>query len=392
MINRNGTRLTVLFLILALLLAASGCTANSELSAGSEAEEIVAVAGDYEIPYETLYYITMNKIADMKSFYGKDVFNDPAKVEELKKFVSENLFGYTEAMILVGRDYGVALDDSDIADKVQNDIDVMMANQFEDSRDSYIEMLNKNYLTDRYFRTYIAVSEYMTESVLREMLMKEEIDDSDEKARETIYDKECFARVIQVFIDPQYYKSDAAAKEKAESLRAMVAAATGTARLDAMYNAKQFSLDTDTREGLYIIRGEMNETFDEAVFVLDAETYGVSEVMYLNGGYCFVMRAPLNDDYVEENFEELKQKSYYLYLNQKVETYIKNTQLQWTEYGSSLDLLDLPVLEADGGEWVYTLLAVLIVGGVVVIIALFVRFLPDRGNKRKKGKGHSGKR
>ena len=391
MINRKGMRLTVLFLILALLLAASGCSANSELSAGSEAKEIVAVAGDYEIPYETLYYITMNKIADMKSFYGKDVFNDPAKVEELKTFVSENLFGYTEAMILVGRDYGIALDDSDIAEQVQNDIDVMMANQFEDSRDSYVEMLNKNYLTDRYFRTYIAVSEYMTESVLREMLIKGEIDDSDEAARLRIYGKD-FARVIQVFIDPQYYASDEAAKAKAESLQAMVAAATGTARLDAMYNAKQYSLDTDTREGLYIIRGEMNEVFDEAVFALDEEAYGVSEVMYLNGGYCFVLRAPLNDDYVEENFEELKQKSYYLYLNQKVERYIENTQVKWTEYGSSLDLLDLPVLEADGGEWVYTLLAVLIVGGVVVIIALLVRFLPDRDKKRKKGKGRSGKR
>ena len=75
-----------------------------------------------------------------------------------------------------------------------------------------------------------------------------------------------------------------------------------------------------------------------------------------------------------------------------MERYIENTQVKWTEYGSSLDLLDLPVLEADGGEWVYTLLAVLIVGGVVVIIALLVRFLPDRDKKRKKGKGRSGKR
>ena len=383
MTTKKITRLTVLLLTVALLLSACGCSVNSELRADSLANDTVATVGDYEIPYENLYFLAMNRIAEMKAVYGETVFDDPVKVEELKRFVAENLFGYTEAMILVGRDYGIEIDDSDIADRVQNEIDIMMANQLEDSRDAYIEMLNSHYMTDHYFRTYIAVSEYMTEAILQKMLISGEIDDSDKAARDRIYGGD-FVRVIQVFIDPQYYKSNEAAKEKADSLRAAVAAAeAGSARLDAMHTAKQYSLDTDTRDGLYIAKGEMDEAFDKAAFAL--EEYGVSEVMYLNGGYCFLMRAPLDDAYVTANFEALKQKSYYVYLNQKAERYMNEAKLEWTDLGAELDLLELEALEADGGEWIDTLIAALIIGAVVIVIALLVKFLPDK-DRRKAGR------
>ena len=372
-------------MLMALLLSLGGCAANGELRANAKADNTVAVVGDYEIPYENLYFLAMNQIADMKAVYGEAVFDDPAKVAELKTFVAENLFSYTEAMILVGLDYGIDVEGGDLADEVQSSVDTMMQNQFENDRQAYIDMLNKGYMTDHYLRTYLAVSEYLTEDILQKMLTSGEIDNSDAHARELIYG-ENFTHVYQVFIDPTLSRlTDEQALARAEQLRAQVAATATEERMSAMRTAIQYSLAMDDGSGLYIARGEMDREFDAAAFALD-ENYGVSEVMALNGGYCFVMRAPLDDTYVSAHFEELKQKSYYVYLNQKAEAYINGATLEWTEFGAELDLLNLPVLEADGGEWVNTLIAALIIGAVVIVIALLVKFLPDKDKKKSKKK------
>jgi hypothetical protein len=383
------TRIMASLMVVAMLLMACGCSANSEIRASGLADDVVATAGTYEIPYENLYFLAQNQIADMKAVYGENVFDDPAKVAELKAFVEKNLFGYTEAMIMVGKDYGIEVDDDGIADRVQDEIDRMMTNQLENDRDAYIKLLNERYMTDHYFRTYVGVSEFLVDDILQVMLRSGEIDNSDAAARDRIWGedengKAYFAHVYQVFIDPHFLlEDDAAARQKAETLRERVVAASD--RMDAMRTAIQSSHATDDGNGLYIARGEMDAEFDRAAFSMD-ENYGVSEVMYLNGGYCFLMRAPMDTDYVSQHFEELKQKSYYVYLNQKAEAYMTGSELTWTEDGLELDLLDLPELEADGGEWVKTLVALLIVGAVVGAIALLVVFLPDKDNKKKKAK------
>ena len=389
MTTKTILRTVALLLTFILLFSLVGCAANSELRANMRADNTVATVGDYEIPYETLYYLTMNQISDMKLIYGENVFDDPARVEELKSFVAENLFSYTDAMILVGREYGIEVEDSDIQDKVQTTVDNLISIDLEGDRSAYIDLLEMYYMTDHYFRTSIAVSEYMTDAILNKMLISGEIDDSDAAARERIYDGSVI-HVYQVYIDPNQpqFKSKEQAKDLAEQLRESVAGEQDTQkRLSAMFKAKQYSLDTDTRDGLYIAKGEMDRAFEAVAF--DLVEHEVSPVAYINGGYCFLMRAPLDDAYIDSHFEELKQKSYYVSLNQKAEAYIDSALVEWTEYGAELDLLDLPVLEADGGEWLDTVIAACIVGGVVLFIALLVKFMPDQDKKRM-AKGKAG--
>ena len=389
MTTKTILRTVALLLTFILLFSLVGCAANSELRANMRADNTVATVGDYEIPYETLYYLTMNQISDMKLIYGENVFDDPARVEELKSFVAENLFSYTDAMILVGREYGIEVEDSDIQDKVQTTVDNLISIDLEGDRSAYIDLLEMYYMTDHYFRTSIAVSEYMTDAILNKMLISGEIDDSDAAARERIYGGSVI-HVYQVYIDPNQpqFKSKEQAKDLAEQLRESVAGEQDTQkRLSAMFKAKQYSLDTDTRDGLYIAKGEMDRAFEAVAF--DLVEHEVSPVAYINGGYCFLMRAPLDDAYIDSHFEELKQKSYYVSLNQKAEAYIDSALVEWTEYGAELDLLDLPVLEADGGEWLDTVIAACIVGGVVLFIALLVKFMPDKDKKRK-AKGKAG--
>lgn len=385
--TKKITRPIVIFLLLALLLSASGCGINAELMSNAEADNVVATVGDLEIPYESYYFLAMNRMTELKAAYGNDYFNDPAHVEELKAFVADNLFGYTEAMILVGREYGLYLDSDEAESHVQDEIDKMMENQFENDRSTYIEMLNSRYMTDHYFRTYIGVTEYLIDEIFLQMSMRGESDYTAAEIKATVKGED-FAHVYQVFIDPQFLLGDEAlAKSKAESLREQVlAAAPGDARMEAMRKAIQHSHTVDGGEGLYVARGELQEQFDKAAFALNEAEYGVSEVMYLNGGYCFLMRAPKDDTYVDAHLAELEQKIDYIALNRKAERYLNELTLEWTEFGLELDIFDLPELEADGGEWVKTLIAVLIFAAIIGIIAALVVFIPYKDKKKKKKK------
>ncbi|MBR6726564.1 MAG: hypothetical protein IKM08_00080 [Clostridia bacterium] len=379
------TRPFCVLLLLLLLVSTCGCGINAELMASADADNTVAIAGDLEIPYENYYFLAMNQMADMKAVYGEDVFNDPQRVEELKSFVAENLFGYTEAMILVGRDYGLSLDSDEAQEMVQNEVDKMMVNQLENSRDAYIEMLNSRYMTDHYFRTYLGVTEYLVDAILLKMRTGGELDDSDDAAYRAVMGED-FTHVYQVFIDPQYLLGDSElAKSKANGLREQVISKTaGKERMDAMRVAIQSSHAIDDGNGLYIAKGEMEQQYDDIAFSL--EEYGVSEVFYLNGGYCFLMNAPKDDSYVKANLTTLKQKNFYVKLNQKAEAYMDSLTLEWTEFGEELDILDLPELEADGGEWVKTLIGVLILAAIVGVIAAMVIFIPYKDDKKKKKK------
>ena len=390
--TKKITRLIAVALLLATLLTAGGCGINVELMSNSEADDIVATVGDVEIPYENYYFLAMNQIADMKAVYGENVFDDPEKVQELKDFVAENLFGYTEAMILVGREYGLELDSDEAESRVQDEIDKMMENQFENDRDAYIEMLNTRYMTDHYFRTYIGVTEYLIDEILLQMSMRGESDHSESEIRKTVKDKDAFAHIYQVHIDPQYLLgNEEMAKSKAESLREKVlAAAPGDARMKAMREAIQHSHAVDGGDGLYVAKGELQERFDEVAFSLDEDGYGVSEVMYLDGGYCFLMRAPKDDAYIDAHLNELEQKIDYVSINRKAERYLTELTLEWTELGAELDILDLPELEADGGEWVKTLIALLILAGIVGLIAALVVLIPNKDKKKKKKKKKEG--
>ena len=147
MTTKTILRTVALLLTFILLFSLVGCAANSELRANMRADNTVATVGDYEIPYETLYYLTMNQISDMKLIYGENVFDDPARVEELKSFVAENLFSYTDAMILVGREYGIEVEDSDIQDKVQTTVDNLISIDLEGDRSAYIDLLEMYYMT-----------------------------------------------------------------------------------------------------------------------------------------------------------------------------------------------------------------------------------------------------
>ena len=113
--------------------------------------------------------------------------------------------------------------------------------------------------------------------------------------------------------------------------------------------------------------------------------FGVSDVVETADGYYVIMRKPKDDAYINANFESLKQKTYYVTLNGKVNERLAAMELNMTDFGRELDLLDLPEVDADGGEvlfWVsVSICGIIGVGAVVAIVWLVVRKLRQRKAK-----------
>ena len=357
-------RSCALLLSFLLLFCFAGCS-SGKLRPSANANKVVATAGEMEITYDELYFLAMSRAGELCAD-NKDALKDPAVREQLENEVWGMLLNESHALRLIARDYGVSLDSGEIAENVQALIDNDIEENFGGDRDAYIEGLNAAFLTERYLRTDYAVQDYLAVEVLRVMLERGELDDSDEAARDFIWG-ENMLRVEQVLIQSSNYVSADAAKAKAEELRAsVVAEGDNAARVSAMRKAMQYSTYFGTDDGMYVARGEMDATFEEIAFALPL--YGVSEVVAVEGGFYFIMNLPKEESYVAQNFEALKQKSYFIHLNDMVDEKLAGMTLEKTKYGASLDLTDLDPIDANGGQTVFVILWVSV--GVVAVIGL----------------------
>lgn len=369
-------RATALLLLLLLTFSLVSCSASRAARASTRAGRVVATAGESDILYENLYYLAMTRIAEMKRVYGDTVFENPEERAALEQFVKENLVTKNDAMLSIGADFGLAYNKGEIGDDVQERMDGIIENYFKGDRDAYIESLNAEYLTDRYVRRYLAATEFMPAAIIEAMLIEGRLNDSDDAARATI-NGENFIRVSEILIESRNYKDDAAAKARAQGLRDRVAAKGSVEdRLDEWGEIWVYGTQAEaTGDGIYFARGEMEKSFEEAAFSL--EDYGVSEVLKVDGGYCILMRMPKDAAYIDEHFEELKQKTYYVTLNAMVEERLAAMPLVMTDFGSSLDLFELSVVDADGGDtlmaWLLVIGAVLLAAGVAVLVLVVGR-------------------
>ena len=378
-------------ILLALVMAASLCGCSSgTLRPSTRADKVVARAGDIEITYDSLYFVTMTRIQELKNVYGEDALSDPQRKAELKTFVQENLLTRAEALIAIGEDYGFDIEKGDIASDVQTELDSMINQSFGADRDTYVEGLNAMYMTERYLRAYLAVEHYLGAAIVNEMLMRGEIDDSDDAAWQVINGDD-FLHTVHVFIDRGNGKTDAENRANAEALQAKIAAKTTSEEryaemrkaLGSAYNNDYYDL---LGNGYYFTRGETEKAYEDAAFALNE--YQVSSVVESFDGYYIIMRLPKDETYVNDHFQQLKEKTYYVKLNTMVDQRLASMSLEMTSYGESLDLLNLPPIDADGGQGAYiasiVITAVLCGGALVVLI--YVVSKKRKSLKKKKAK------
>lgn len=366
---------TALLASVLLLLALTSCSAARPVYASPRATKAVATVGDVEILYEELYFIAMNYINELKLSYGENALEDEAHRAELERFVWENLRSRDAALISLGREYGLDIYDGDIENSVSVELEQMLASRFAGDRGAYIESLTGMHATDHYMRKYLAVSEHLANAIVLEMLKRGELVTDDAAVLATIR-SDAFVRTVHVFID----KTSAAytAEEHrahATQLRDEIAAkATDEERYAAMVAAIGGKYNNDFGDvlghGYYFTHGEMEESYEAAAFALPE--YGVSEVVQTANGYYIIMRLPKDEEYIADHFETLKNQSYFVALNKRVDERLNGMTLQKTKFGEGLVLTSLPPIDMDGGSTMIVVFAViggvLLAGGVVFLV------------------------
>jgi hypothetical protein len=393
MITKKLLRLCAMLLALVMTASFCGCSTSGTVRPTALANKVVAKAGDIDITYDSLYYVTMTRIKELKIVYGEDALSDPQRRAELDTFVKENLFTRAEALISIGRDYGLDIEKGDIASSVQTEIDTMLQGSFEGDKDAYAEGLNAMFMTDRYLRAYLATENYLSKAIVEQMLMRGEVDDSDEKAWELIRSKD-FLHTVHIFIDRGNGKTDEENRANAAALQAKIAAKTTNEEryaemrkeLGGAYNNDYFDL---LGNGYYFTRGETEKAYEDAAFsLLESNAfYGVSPVIEGFDGYYIIMLLPNDEAYINEHFQELKEKTYYVKLNDMVDQRLSTMTLEMTRYGEGLDLMDLPPIDADGGEGAF--IAAIVISAVLCGTALFAvvyMISKKKGKLKKKAK------
>ena len=394
------SRLCLILLVLATLFSFAGCSASRTVRASSNAERVVATAGEIDILYDEYYYLAMTRLAQLKLEYGEDAMSNPEARAKLDAFLAQNLLTQSHALLAIGRSLGIDVDSGDIAASVDDHMAAILEDTFAGDRNAYIESLREGYLTDRYIRTFVAIENYLSIEIIKVLLQNGTLDDSDEAALAFLKSDDVI-RVHQVVINEildakgNAIRTKEQAKEKAQALRdAFLNAESAEERDAAFLAAMGESSDWGdlTGDGLYYARGELAKDYADIVFAIPL--YGACEVFEVEDGYAFVMRLPKDEQYMKENLGSLKSKTYYVTLNDMIDRWLAENPLQMTSFGESLDPTALEIIEPDGGvSW--GLILPLIIGGVVLVAGIFVirvfvlrsrvkKGMPIHGGKKKK--------
>ena len=239
------------------------------------------------------------------------------------------------------------------------------------------------YMTDHYARKYIGVENYLASDIVIEMAQRGELV-TDEAAILATLNSDSFIRTMHVFISKSNaIYTDAENRAHAEEIQAEIAEKTDNgARYDAMFEAIGGKYNNDfgdpLAKGYYFTHGEMDQAYENAAFAL-AE-YQVSDVVETEDGYYIMMRLPKDAAYINENFDTLRDKSYFVTLNQRVEQKLATMTLEKTSFGKRLDLANLAPIDPDGGS---TLITVLVISGVVLLFGVSAVAVLRHRKKRK---------
>ena len=167
--------------------------------------------------------------------------------------------------------------------------------------DHYKASLEKSYMTEEVYRFILEVQQL--EYLVYEHLMSESsgVINVDDETLEKAVDEE-FVRATHILFTFKNEEERKAQLEKANQI------------LEKLKNGEDFetlkeehSDDTDlkgNKDGYYFTHGEFKNEFEYTAFKLKVGE--ISEIITTDIGYHIVKRLPIEDEYVNKNFEELR--------------------------------------------------------------------------------------
>ena len=366
-------------MLFALVFPLAGCadevTTLLEITPTEEESRVVGKIGKYDIYYDELRYITLMYKEQLEGKYGKDVFKNEATAKEHEAELRELVYGSITAnyaVLTLAEQNGITIDDPYVRDyrnlkmeEIASDIRALLiamnAAKNEENSESetkeesetaaeteaegskeyipsydeinaeYKKQIKSNYLTDRYVRFL-----YSIDACVQKLVIKYEEDGKllTEEAEIIAYIKANFCRTLHVFvrndIGENVEENRGIANTVFEELNA------GRPFNSAVGSKYNDDLMTTTVNGHYFGKGEMDPAYESAAFALEIGKY--SGVVEGENGFYIIKRLPLEDKYINQNYEVLRDQYRYAAVNSDVSLVRETLSFAASELGESIAL------------------------------------------------------
>ncbi|MGM9683552.1 MAG: peptidylprolyl isomerase [Eubacteriales bacterium] len=335
----NKTASAVFFCI-AILVAVStalvSCSGEIKPIESSEQDlTVVGTVAGYDVPYEELRFVVLTNRNLIEQKYGDDALETSSTDFEtyramLEESVYENIKS-NYAVLDMCAEVGISPDDRTLQDAVAEKINEL-ADELGGAR-KYREYLAQNNMTDRFFRfnTLVDLMQNELYHVYTDDLGI--ISNDDDELYELI--KKEFIRTEHIYISKSNGRSDAENRAAIEEAYARVCADE-----DFLALADEYGEDPDMgQDGLYIIKGYMSETYENAAFSLDIGEY--SGIIEDDSGYYIIRRTKPDTLYLLTNFDMLADRYKHYTFIAMIDKTAASLSFTLNDYGASLELLDI---------------------------------------------------
>lgn len=275
-------KITALLLVILLAVSSAACS-EKKAGGGSTDESIVMVIDGRNITADEYNYFYQNHLNDV----GENAV-DEAVINTLREYY---------AVYNMADKYGIELDKNDF--KEINSVVMNTINSY-GSEEAYYAALSENHMTGD---VYHSILEMQTlEAKVRSFVLDDfsgQITADDATVENDI--RTNFIRVTHILIKNDIGDNLNSNKALSDDLLKRVKSGEDFNSLVREYGEDN---GLDIANGYYITRGEFIESFEAAAFSLkEGEISGIVESVY---GFHIIKRLPLEDDYINDYFEELR--------------------------------------------------------------------------------------
>lgn len=287
----------------------------------SGGDDVVMTVGGNDVSYDEYRYFYMNFRADHISA-GDEDYTGTIKTE------IEDALREKYAIKNLADEKSLTLDSDDYTS-----VDSAREYYIESygSEEAFESALSSGFLTDDLF--YSLLCSQAIEEKLRDYENNEYTSDfiSDDATVEA-YIKENFVHATQILILNEAGDDIVANRDLAVELHERALAGEDFDALIREYN-EDTDMNGDT-VGYYFVEGELLYKFEEAAMQL--EVGGISDVVLSEKGYHIIKRLPLDDEYIDDHFEELRDAYKARMFNVMIEERAAQTEIVYTDYYQTL--------------------------------------------------------
>jgi len=335
-----------------LLSGLVSCSSDVKpIKSTDEELQVIGSIGKYDVYYDELRYIVLNKKEDMKNQYGDTIWDTAESAEqyreELESAVREKIVSSYYAVCAMADYYYVGGRDAMFAETAITDAVQEYVNEVVEecgSKSKYKKQLAENHMTDRLLRFYTTAQECAEELML---VLKTDLSiiPSDEESVRKILNSDKFIRTNHVFISGRTEESLALANQVRETLLQSDNPEMEIIILKGKYDS-DFTMTTTHGKYFAKYTTDYGDAYEEAAFNL--EVGGISEIVegtdgseYYIPGYFVILRLEPEKDYIEKNFDEFSDDIVGSEFNIKLEEFRTDLAFSYSDFGKSLDLLTI---------------------------------------------------